>query len=77
MEQHNKPKDWNDVLIMFKEFPELGAAFYSHYEAKRDELIAAPWYRVDKFFDRKCQIAAQFIQSEILDPSGLKDLTRK
>lgn len=77
MEQHNKPKDWNDVLIMFKEFPEMGAAFYNHFETKREELISVPWFRIDKLFDKKCQIAAQFIQSEILDSSGLKHLTRK
>ena len=77
MEQHNKPKDWNDVLIMFKEFPELGAAFYNHFEERREELFAVQWNRCDPHFDTKCRHAAQFIQAEILDASGLKHLTRK
>lgn len=78
MEQpHNKRKDWNDVLKMFNEFPELGAAFYTHFEDKREELIAAQWTRCDPNFDKKCHHAAQFISHEILSESGLKHLTRK
>ncbi len=77
MGQHNKTKDYSDVLKFFRDSPEMGAAFYAHFEAKREELIALPWYRLDRFFDKKCQIAAQFIQAEILDASGLRDLTRK
>ncbi len=78
MEQHKvKSKDWNDVLRYFAENQELGAAFYNHFESRRDELIAIQWTRTDPNFDKKCHHAAQFIQVEILDDSGLKHLTRK
>ena len=77
MDKHNKTKDYSDVLKFFQSNQELGAAFYNHWEARREELISLPWYRLDKFFDKKCQIAAQFIQAEVLDSSGLKALTRK
>lgn len=77
MDKLNKTKDYSDVLKFFQSNHELGAAFYNHWEARREELISLPWYRLDKFFDKKCQIAAQFIQAEVLDSSGLKGLTRK
>ncbi len=74
----DKPrKDITDAIKLLKDNPEYGRAFHEHFEDLRDHLISVKWTRTDPEYSRKCNIAAEFIQHNILDMCGLKSLSRK
>lgn len=75
--KQDKKKTITEVIKFLKANPEFGRAFHEYFEDMRDELIAAKWTRVDPQFDKKCHIAAEFIQSKILNDFGLKPLSRR
>lgn len=56
--------------------PEVGVAFFDYYEQRREELIAVPWTSHNPAMNAKCQIVAAFIQEEILNDLGLKEVAR-
>lgn len=65
------------VIKLLRANPEEGRAFYEHFEVLREELIASKWGSVNPLYSRKCNIAAEFIQAEVLNQFNLKDLSRK
>lgn len=67
----------NDVKRLLRENPEYGAAFHDYFETRREELIAVPWVSHNPEMNRKCQMIAAFIQTEILGDFGLKSVSRK
>ena len=67
----------SDVIKFLETNPEMGRAFHEYYEDLRDELIAVKWTRTDPNFDKKCNIGAEFIQSNILNVFNLKKLSRR
>lgn len=73
----NKKKSIDDVIKLLKDNPEYGRAFYEHYEDLRDHLIGVKWTRTDPGFSEKCNVAAEFVQADILNVFGLKSLSRK
>jgi hypothetical protein len=66
-----------DVKKFLKDNPEFGKAFHDHFEARREELLALPWICHALGMDKKAQIAASFIQEEILNDFGLKSISRR
>jgi hypothetical protein len=66
----------NDVIKFLKTNPDMGRAFYEHFEDRRDELIGVKWTRADPELSRKCNVGAEVIQAEILDMFDLKSLSR-
>lgn len=57
--------------------PEVGAAFYDHWEKRREELISVPWTSHNPELNTKCQVVAAFINEELLNDFGLKEVSRK
>lgn len=70
-------KTISDVKQLLKDNPEYGKAFHDYFEARREELIATTWVSRLTGEDKKCQIAASFIQNEVLDDFDLKDISIK
>jgi hypothetical protein len=70
-------KGINDVIKLLKNNAEHGRAFHEHFEDVREQLLAEPWRRNDTHYQKSCQIAAAFIQAEILDQFNLKSLSRR
>lgn len=70
-------KTISDVKKLLREdYPEYGKALHDHFEARREELIALPWVMHALQMDKKAQICAGFIQTEILEDFGLKHISR-
>ena len=67
----------NDVKRLLRENPEYGAAFHDYFETRREELIAVPWVSHNPEMNRKCQMIAAFIQDEVLNEFGLKQVSRQ
>jgi hypothetical protein len=66
-----------DVKKFLKDNPEFGKAFHDHFEQRREELISMPWVMHAIGMDKKAQVAAAFIQEEILNDFGLKAISRR
>ena len=66
-----------DVKRLLRENPEYGAAFHDYFETRREELIAVPWVSHNPEMNRKCQMIAAFIQDEVLNEFGLKQVSRQ
>ena len=75
--KQDKKKTITDVIKFLKANPEFGRAFHEYFEDLREELIAVKWTRVDPGFSNKCNIAAEFIQSKVLNDFDLKSLSRR
>jgi hypothetical protein len=69
-------KTINDVKKLLRDNPEYGAAFHDYFETRREELMSVPWVANDDALSRKCSLMAGFIQDELLNEFGLKDVSR-
>lgn len=69
-------KTISDVKKLLRDNPEYGAAFHDYFETRREELMAVPWVANDDALSRKCSLMAGFIQDELLNEFGLKDVSR-
>jgi hypothetical protein len=70
-------KTIQDVKQLLKDNPEYAKAFHDYFEVRREELLAVPWTSRDPNEHKKCWMIASFIQNEVLDDFGLKDLSIK
>ena len=70
-------KTFHDLMKLCRDTPEYGQAYYEHFEGIRDSLLADSWMKANPYYEKKCQHVAQWIQAEILDASGFRDLSRK
>lgn len=60
-----------------EDYPEYGKALHDHFERRREELIAIPWVSSQLGLDKKAIANASFIQDEILNDFGLKEVSRR
>ena len=67
----------NDVKKLLRDNPQFGAIFHDYFENRREELLAVPWVSHNPQLNQKCQLMASFIQDEILNEFGLKDVSRQ